>query len=339
MEAPVDMITHAPDARALAAFGAIALAGIAAAGLTAGLETGMYSLSQVRLSIRAARGDRGAARLEREYKRPRRLLSTLLVANALAGWTASFGVSQIFDGLGYDPVQAVLLDLVVLVPVVFLFGEVLPKDLFRTHSDRWMPRYAGLLSSLRFALCVTGIVPIVMALGSWATRLFGGRSADERREARARVAAMLAEGAGAEGLSEAQLGFTDRVFTMRGITVGQEMRPWRLVASIDQQVAGAERAARFLSSGASRMPVVDRRGRVVGVVAAVDHFARPTAPTAELLRPVVLLPPTVTALDAIGRMRRERVQMAVVADRADRPLGIVSIKDLVEPLVGDLAAW
>jgi CBS domain containing-hemolysin-like protein len=38
-------------------------------------------------------------------------------------------------------------------------------------------------------------------------------------------------------------------------------------------------------------------------------------------------------------MRRERVQLAIVADRPDRPLGIVSMKDLVEPLVGDLVAW
>jgi putative hemolysin len=337
--AAIDGSQQGLDAAAVLAFGAMALAGLSAAGLTAGLETGMYSLSQVRLSIRAARGDRGAARLEREYKRPRRLLSTLLVANAIAGWTASFGVSQIFDGMGYDPVEAVLLDLVVLVPVVFLFGEVLPKDLFRTHADRWMPRYAALLSTLRIVLCVTGIVPIVMAIGASATRLFGGKSADERREARVRVAAMLAEGAGAGGLSEAQLGFTDRVFTMRGITVGQEMRPWRLVACVEESASPADRARRFLSSGASRMPVVDRRGHVVGMVAAVDHFARPMAATAELLRPAVLLPPSVTALDAIGRMRRERVQMAVVAERPERPLGIVSIKDLVEPLVGDLAAW
>jgi CBS domain containing-hemolysin-like protein len=38
-------------------------------------------------------------------------------------------------------------------------------------------------------------------------------------------------------------------------------------------------------------------------------------------------------------MRRDRVQLAVVADRPDRPVGIVTMKDLVEPLVGDLAAW
>ena len=103
-------------------FGSIAVVGVAGAGLLAGLETGMYTLSHVRLSIRAARGNLAAARLAREYARPRRLLCTLLVANALSGWTASFGVSQIFHSLGFGPIEAILLDLVVLVPVVFLFG-------------------------------------------------------------------------------------------------------------------------------------------------------------------------------------------------------------------------
>jgi putative hemolysin len=320
-------------------FGVIALCGVLAAGLLAGLETGMYSISHVRMSIRAARGDASSARLAREYARPRRLLSTLLVANALAGWVASFGVSQIFDGLGYGPLEAVVLDLVVLVPVVFLFGEVLPKDLFRVNADRWMPRYAGLLAVLRFTLCVSGIVPLVTALGALATRLFGGGAESERREARARVAALLAEGAGSEGLSETQLGFADRVFTMRGITVDQEMRPWKSVAVVPATATPAERAQRFLTAGVSRLPVVDASGKVIGVVSAVDHFARPREATTVIARPVLLLGPGVSALDAIGRMRRERVQMAVVGDRVDRPLGIVSIKDLVEPLVGDLAAW
>jgi len=324
---------------AIVFFGTVALAGIATAGLLAGLETGMYSLSQVRLSIRAARGDSGSARLAREYARPHRLLSTLLVANAIAGWIASLGVSQIFDSLGFGPVEAVLLDLALLVPLVFLFGEVLPKDLFRVHADRWMPAFSRLLVVLRVVLTVTLVVPVVGALGALVTRLFGGAASAERREARARVAALLAEGAGAEGLSELQLGFADRVFTMRGITVGQEMRPWKSVASIALSASPRERAQAFLSAGTSRLPVVDPSGRVAGVVAAVDHFARPNEPTSRLIRPVVVLSPQISALDAISRMRRDRVRLAVVAERPDRPQGIVSMKDLVEPLVGDLAAW
>ena len=331
--------TEAASTGSLVLFGAIALTGIGLAGLLAGLEIGIYSLSQVRLAVRASRGDARAARLAREQANPRRLLSTLLVAHALLSWVASFGTSQIFDGLGFNAVEAVLLDLVVLVPLVFLFGEVLPKDLFRVNADRWLPRYALLLQVLRTVLCASGIVPVVAALGAFAARLFGAQGDRRATEGRARVAALLAEGAGSGGLSEAQLGFADRVFTMRGITVGQEMRPWRLVSTVPAGASPAERAQRLLASGASRLPVVEPSGVVSGVVSAVDHFSRPEEPTARIARPVLVLGPGVSALDAIGRMRRERVQLAVVADRIDRPLGIVSIKDLVEPLVGDLAAW
>jgi len=323
----------------LVLFGAVAIGGIAAAGLLAGLETGTYSLSRVRLSVRAARGDAGAARLARECARPRRLLSTLLVANAIAGWFASFGTSQVFDALGFGTLAAVLLDLAVLVPLVFLFGEVLPKDLFRVHADRWMPRYAVLLTVLRMLLCSSGIVPLVSGIGAAAAWMLGARRGGEAVEARARVAALLAEGAGDGGISETQLGFADRVFTMRGVTVGQEMRPWREVATVPLEAGAADRARRLLASGASRLPVVDAAGRVRGIVAAIDQIARPSESTERLLRPTVFLPESTSALEAIQTMRRERVQLAVVCERPDRPLGIVTMKDLVEPLVGDLAAW
>ena len=87
------------------------------------------------------------------------------------------------------------------------------------------------------------------------------------------------------------------------------------------------------------MPVLDDSGRVVGIVAAIDHIGRPRATTAALLRQTSILSPLSPSLEAIALMRRDRVQLAVVADRPDRPIGIVTMKDLVEPLVGDLAAW
>jgi CBS domain containing-hemolysin-like protein len=193
--------------------------------------------------------------------------------------------------------------------------------------------------SLRVALCWTGVVPLVVGIGAIATRIFGRGAREQELGARARIASLLAEGAGSEGLSETQLGFADRVFTMRGITLGQEMRAWREVAWIPLSATPQVRGELFESSGVSRMPVLDDSGRVVGIIAAIDHIGRPRATTAALLRPTSILSPSSPSLEAIALMRRDRVQLAVVADRPDRPIGIVTMKDLVEPLVGDLAAW
>jgi putative hemolysin len=126
---------------------------------------------------------------------------------------------------------------------------------------------------------------------------------------------------------------------MREVTVGQEMRPWRTVAAIPEASSGEQRARAFLQSSASRLPVFAADGRVIGTVAAVDHLAAPEAPNRAIMQPALHLGSRMSALEAIQAMRRERVQLAIVADRPDRPLGIVSMKDLVEPLVGDLAAW
>ncbi len=334
--------THSPaqvDVWSILGFTLLAVGGIASAGLLSGLETGVYSLSRLRLSIRAARGDARAELLAREYARPGRLLSTLLVSGACAGWLASFGTSQVLDALGYGPVEAVLLDLAILLPCVFLFGEVLPKDLFRVHADRWMPQFASVLYALRVVLCVTGIVPLVAGIAALATRMFGGTATNESVSARARIAALLAEGAGVEGLSETQLGFADRVFTMRDITVLQEMRPWKSVAMIANGCLPAERARVFLASGVSRLPVVSSDGLAIGVVGAADHIAQPNASTSTLRRTPLFVRGEDTALEAIQKMRRGRAQIAIVADRAGRPIGIVSMKDLVEPLIGDLSGW
>ncbi|MDA0975394.1 MAG: CBS domain-containing protein, partial [Planctomycetota bacterium] len=86
-------------------------------------------------------------------------------------------------------------------------------------------------------------------------------------------------------------------------------------------------------------PVVDTTGRVRGLVHALDAILDRERPTADLIGPVETVGPRTPALEAIRRMRRSRVRLAVVVGPNQRPLGIVGLKDLVEPLTGDLRAW
>ena len=88
------------------------------------------------------------------------------------------------------------------------------------------------------------------------------------------------------------------------------------------------------------MPVVDEAGRAVGVIAMLDVLLEPDRSTAQLMRPAVTFSPNTSVGEALKAMRTGRQAMAIVTEGStNEPLGLLTLKDLVEPLTGELAAW
>ncbi len=316
---------------------AIALAGMLLAGLASGLETGIYSLSRVRLFVRAARGDSRAITLERELRAPERVLSTTLFAQAAGGWLGGLGIACGLEVLGLSTLSAAIAELAILTPLLFVIGDVMPKELFRTNADRWLPAFARPLFFVRVCCTWIGLIPALTWLAKTIARATGASKEIAPIDARQRVFALLHEDS--ESLTEQQMGIAERVFTMRGVTIGAEMVPWKQVVTLSITASPFERLTLLRRTPFGRLPTVDAQGAVLGVVSALDVLLQPAGPTASLLREAPVLAPHTPALTALTLMRQSRVSLAIVADRADKPLGIVTIKDLVEPLVGDLAAW
>ncbi len=316
---------------------AIALGGMLLAGLASGLETGIYCLSRVRLFVRAARGDARAATLERELRRPERLISTTLLVQAAGGWIGGLGIASGLEVMGFSTLNAAFVELAMLTPLLFIVGDVMPKELFRTNADRWLPLFARPLALLRVGCTWVGILPVLNWLAKSIAKVTGASKEVAPIDARQRVFALLHEDS--ESLTEQQMGIAERVFTMRGVTIGAEMVPWKQVATLSVATSSFDRLTLLRRTPFGRLPAVDAQGSVLGVVSALDVLLHPAATTASLLRDAPVLAPNTPALTALTAMRQSRVPLAIVAERADKPLGIVTIKDLVEPLVGDLAAW
>lgn len=306
--------------------------------LFSGLETGIYTLNRVSLAVRVGRGDPRAILLDRELARPDRVLPTLLVGNNFVNYLGGLGIAGILDGRGFGPLAAVAINAALLLPATFLLGETLPKDLFRAFTDRWTYRFGRYLQVWRIAFTIIPFVPVLGWLGRMATTLLGGDSRAVLVEPRQRIRQFVQEGAHAGVLSEGQTTFAERALTLRGRTVGGEMTPWSKVAAVPLLAEGALRSGTLRRSGASRLPVLDGQGRVVGVLTALDAILHPSAPTSALMRPPVFFSPGQSALEALRIMRAGRTRLGIVADGpGGRPLGVIAIKDLVEPLTGQLA--
>jgi CBS domain containing-hemolysin-like protein len=303
-----------------------------------GTEMGCYAVNRIRLDLRASRAapvDRAARTLYRELQRPDRNLVTLLISNNIANYLMAVCTTAAMLSAGLTPQQTGVIGTVVLAPLTLVLGEALPKEVFRANADRMVYALALPLKWSRLALTAVGIHPLVRLVSRLAERLSGIRP-DAVSDARQRVTLLVREGVGAGFLSTAQASLADRALVFGRVRVSDEMTPWSLVRSIPEDADHAS-AVRIASlSKRSRLPMTDATGRVIGVVRSMDVFIHPGVQPAALARPVPQVPPEMPARDALLALRDSPMGVAVVRDASGKPLGLVTAKDLVEPLTGEL---
>ena len=327
----------------LVGFGLLGLVGFVLSGLFSGIETGIYTLNRVRLAVGVARADGAALRLRRELDRPGRTLSTILIGTNASSYLASFALAELLHhGLGVEGDWALIaVEAALLTPVLFIFAETLPKDLFRTYTDRWTYSLVWLLVASRWVFICCGLLPLVHLGATLAGRLIGA-GPEPAVTARQRISLLIKEGAGVGLLSESQTSLADRALAMGDRTVATEMVPWDRVVTIDLGADHLGRMSRMRrsDSGFTRYPVVDQTGRAVGVLSVLDAMLEPTQSTARLMTEPITFHPRTPVTEALRSLRSARQPMAVAVDETDnRPLGLVTLKDLVEPLTGELVAW
>ena len=318
----------------------IAFFGLAASAVASGTETGIYVLNRVRLAVRAGRGNPRAVRLQKEIHKPERLLATLLLSNNIANYAGSLGVAAILSSFQLDPVSVVVLNTLLVVPLLFVFGETLPKDLFRTRADSWVYRMATPLIWVRWLFTVVGLVPLLVVVGRLAARLFGGASGLDLGP-RARMTQLLRESVQSGGLTSDQVSLADRILSMEHLTVATEMTRWAGVVRVKASDGRRGLDAAAGRTRRSRLPVVGADGRVIGTISVLQTLLHPEGTVEELLRPIPEISGDTPVLEALEQLRHDREPMAIVvrADGSGLPAGLVTLKDLVEPLTGDLAAW
>lgn len=338
----------------------VAMIGIGLSALFSGMEIGLYTLNRVRLTVRASHGDIRAQRLRAMLSRPNRMLSTILIGNNAANYAGSFGIAAILDLYGVATISAILINVAIVVSVLFVFGETLPKDLFRTYTDHWSYAMSGFVTWCERVVTWSGLGPIVERAGALTARLVG-TPADEAGTipgvARQRISHLIKEGIAVGLLSESQTTLADRALAMRERSVSSEMVPWPSVVALDVDAPPQQRTALIRRHPFSRFPVVERttgprtgprtdprngaeRFRVVGLISMLDVLLEPDKPTRELLRPTIEVKPQTPLHAALSRMREQGCAMSIVTRKHDkRPLGIVTVKNLIEPLTGELSAW
>jgi putative hemolysin len=321
---------------------AMALLGFAGSALYSGLETGAYSLNRIRLHVMMHRGNRSAITLQNMIAHPTVLLTTLLIGNNITNYLGTAAMGIILASRGLGDWEVILMNALIVTPILFVVGETLPKDLFAAHSDRLMYRLTPVLSISKWLFFYTGLTPLI---GLFSDILMKSIGQDPRVGAfhpRRQVGLLVREGVGYGLLSQEQSVIVDRVLNMGGLTAQEEMTAWHGVKKIRLNDSPAMIRDLAQHTTHSHVPVLDRNGGVAGILRLNKALAYETdrcPPICELMKPAKTVAHTLPVRDALGILQRHATGLAVVTGTHDEPIGIVTIKDLIEPITGDLARW
>ncbi len=311
-------------------------------GFFSGAETGVYCLDSVHLRVASDQDRPGARRLARLMQRPEDVVIAMLLGTNVSDYLATAFAAALLLHMAVPERLTEVYATLIVTPLIFVFGGLIPKDLFRREADRLMRGLA-----LPLALCcrvasLTGVVALLRGLTHALMRWIDPQSAAGADVLpRARTLGLVREGALRGGLTALQMDLMDRVLRISQTRVARVMIPRDRVAMVPVGIARADflRVARMAHF--SRLPVYEGDTRnVVGVVNVYDVLADESErPVRAHVRAAYVLPPGASVSGALLRMQQARETLAVVQDGAGECLGILTIKDLAQEIIGDFEVW
>jgi len=316
---------------------------VLASGFYSGCETGVYCLSRIRLRLRADGGERRARLVRNLIADEQGLIISLLIGTNLFNYLATVSVAHLFTSYRYSGGQSELYTTLIVVPVVFVFGEVLPKNLYQRHADRLTLAMAVPLAVSCFVYRFVGLVSVLKRLAAAAVRLVQGSDARPGRllGPRQEVISLLREGLGYGVLSEQQSSTIDRVMRLHDLQVRYVMVPLSRVASIPLSMKREALLDVIARHDYSRLCVYRSDPRhIIGILGVYDLLQTESdAATEQLMTDPLRVAADEPVMACLVQMQKSRQPLAVVEADSGRAVGIVTIKDIVEQIVGGLAVW
>lgn len=306
---------------------------IALEGFFSGSEIAIVSANRIRLRHWAGKGDKRAQRLLALLETPDQLLATTLVGTnvsvVVASTLATVALIYMFGTHGE------LFALALMWPLALVFGEIVPKTVFQENADRvalWVVKPLGwAMFCFRPLIAFVGGVARILV-----TREEVTRSPFVTKE---EIESLLRGSERAVDLEVGERRMIRRIFEFGDAPVKEVMVPLVDLVAVPDDATPETVIEKITESGFSRIPVYQEEiFNIVGLINAFDLLSLPEDVTTieEIVREVHYVPEAKRKDDLLRELQQKRMQMAVVVDEYGGAVGIVTIEDLLEEIVGEI---
>lgn len=302
-----------------------------------GSEIAVVNSDKLKLRHRAKQGDKGAGMVMRLFKTPDVILGTTLVGTNIATVTIStIGALICIDLFG---ATGDLISVLLLTPVLLVFGEVVPKSVFQQKADSIV---GYIIYGLRFfSYLFYPVIFVFSRIARFASRLFGGGKRDSLFITREELRVLLDIGDSGTGASTIDRRSIRRIIRFADTTVGEVMIPLADVVGFNEMRGLSEAVRVVIKYGFNRLPVY--RGNITNVkgiltLSTWDLMEEDIGdkPATDYIQPPLFLSPKQTIDQTLPMLQAREDHMGIVVDEFGSAIGILTMEDVFEEVVGEI---
>jgi len=299
-------------------------------------ETAISTFNRIRVKKQAQDGNAGAGRTLRLAEQYDKTLSTILIGNNIVNITASSIATLIATAL--LGARGAVASTVVMTLLVLLFGEILPKNYAKQHADRIA---LGVSGPLRFFDWL--LTPLSFAFTRLSRSLTQGAAPADTPSVTEEELMYIIDSIEEEGvIEEEERDLVQSALEFDEITVREIVTPRVNMVALDVEDSREEIIETILNEGYSRIPVYENSvDNIIGILYSRDYLARvirgeEPIGLRELLSEPYFVHKGMKLSQLLSQLKNRQRGIAVVLDEYGGTLGIVTVEDIVEELVGDI---
>lgn len=308
---------------------------LALSGFFSSAEIALMSISNLQVDRMVKQKLRNAKTLQKLKSNPHRLLETILIGNNLVNIAAAAFATSI--AMGIFESAAVGIATGVTTVLVLLFGEIIPKSIAVNHRKRLSLSISPLLFGLQWLL--TPVIFVVDAVASFFTRFFGEAERERVTEEEVRDLIVASEKDGMIKKREREM--IQGVLDLDDMNIEEIMTPRLDVFCLEMHQRVDEVIDAILETGYSRVPVYDKRMDNIKGVVLVRNLLRTLregkqVTLKEVMQEALCMPSSKKLDKLLREFQKRKNPFAIVVDEHGLFIGIVTMEDVLEELVGEI---
>ncbi|MBQ8196214.1 MAG: HlyC/CorC family transporter [Oscillospiraceae bacterium] len=307
-------------------------------------ETALSSANKIRLRSMADNGSKGAERALKVIKKYDKTITTILIGNNIVNIATSSIATLLTIAImnnineGSGDTYGSLVSTIVVTIVVLIFGEVLPKSIAKDNAESFSIFVSAPISFLM--VIFTPFSALFILLKKGVAKLLRTKNSVSYTEEELKA---IIEESEDEGVLETQESNLVRsALEFDEITVDEIITPRVSIVAVEISDDIDEVRKKFLSEEYSRMPVYEKTlDNIIGIITEKDFFKAYEKYGSDftirsILQEIIYLPHMLKISEVLRTMQKDKCHISVVLDQHGGTLGIVTLEDILEELVGEI---